>query len=209
MMLSSAMTSTIRWLALVVVACGGDPGPAPLERTIEVLSIGSWRLDEPTWRRLVVEPYRDLFPEYDRVFDDEMVRLGRQIAKHKHQQATPMRIETRKHFAGDPLLTTGEAWTRWALPVLADSSVATIDGVPLDAVFIHDGARWRVIAGLDKVVRARVSALDASCAPLMEAPAKQCRDIAWQIADAALRNQRSRFTRACALAASHCGKPAP
>lgn len=200
MMLSSTMTSTLRWLALLVVACGSS---APtLERTILEGEVASWRLDEPAWRRLVVEPYRDVFAEYARAFDEERDRLAGRLAK-------PGRIETRKHFAGDPLLTTGEAWTRWALPVLADSSVAMIDGEPLDAVFLHDGERWRVIAGLDKVIRARVAALDPSCAPRMEAPAKQCRDIAWQIADAALRNQRSRFTRACALAASHCGKPAP
>jgi hypothetical protein len=194
------------FVLLLLLGCGNRE-PATLDlglerRLLEAREVGSWRLDEATWRRIVVEPYRDAFADYDRQLATELPRIAQQLERGT-------RIETRKHFAGDDKLTTGEAWTRWALPVLADSSVATVDGAPLDAVFVHDGERWRVIAGLDRVIRARVTALDASCAPLMETPTKQCRELAWQIADAALRTQRSRFARSCALAASHCGKPPP
>jgi hypothetical protein len=188
-------------IALLLLLACGDRAPATLERVIEARDVASWRFDEATWRRIVVDPYRDVFADYDRQFTAELPRITKRLERGT--------IVTRKHFAGDDRLTTGEAWTRWALPVLADSEVATIDGAPLDVVFVHDGERWRAITGLDRVIRARVTALDAACAPLMEAPTKQCRELAWQIADAALRNQRSRFTRSCALAASHCGKPAP
>jgi hypothetical protein len=186
--------------ALVVVACGPRE-PRPLEQVIADGDLGSWRVDEAAWKRIVVEPYREVFAEYDAAFSSHAHALSQKLAK------PAARIEVRRHYAGDPKLTTGEEWTRWALPVLAESYVATIDGEPLDIVFVRDGDRWRALSAIDRLVRSRVAALDPSC-PIGGA-SKPCRELAWQIADAALRTQPSRFTRACALAAAHCGKPAP
>ena len=178
--------------AVAFFACSSRE-PQTLEAVIERGEVASWQLDESAWKRIVVEPYRELYPEYAREYALAPIPRGT--------------IATRRHFADDPQLTVGQAWTRWALPVLAESYVATIDGKPLDAVFVRDGDRWHAITGLDRVIRARVTALDPSCS--IGGTSKQCRELAWQIADAALRTERSRFARACALAEAHCGKPPP
>lgn len=118
---------------------------------------------------------------------------------------------TRAHFAGDPKLTFDQAIARWALPTLYPSQVAEVAGAPLDAVFVRDGERWRALVGLGRVVRARVAALDASCATVFDVatPSKLCADSRWPIAEAALRTDRERLLRACQLAAGVCGKPTP
>ena len=178
--------------AFALAACSSRESQT-LEAVIERGDAATWQLDDAAWTRIVVEPYRELYPEYAREYAIAPIPRGA--------------VATRRHYADDPQLTVGQAWTRWALPVLAESYVATIDGKPLDAVFVRDGDHWRAITGLDRVIGARVTALDPSC-PIGGAT-KQCRELAWQIADAALRTERSRFARACTLAAAHCGKPAP
>jgi hypothetical protein len=119
-------------------------------------------------------------------------------------------IEIRDHFADDPKLTRGQARTRWALPVMAKASVVMIADAPVDAVFIEDGGRWRAIVGLDRVVTAHVERLDPACAARIDgASSLRCRNVAWQVADAALRNERERFAHACSLAVTLCGTPSP
>jgi hypothetical protein len=201
----------------LVAGCRDAPPPPPADlaatlATATSADVASWRLDEATWRRIVVEPYRDLHPEYVAAFDAAAPALVGRLATRNPTDASstaPSTIATRPHYAGDPDLTTGEAWARWALPVAFASEVATVDGRPLDAVFLRDRGRWYAIVGLDVVIRTRVAALDPSCAELLDAPDRRCRELAWQITDAALRTTPARFTRACALAANLCGKRSP
>jgi len=164
--------------------------------------IARWQFDEPAWRRTVVEPYRTLHAEYVAAWNAAMPSLVARLA-------APGTIETRPHFAGDPRLTPAQARARWALPVGFASQVASQGGVPIDLVFVRDGDRWRAITGLDRIIRSHVAALDTTCASVLDlaAPPPRCRDLAWEIADAALRTDRARFAHACSLAASHCATP--
>jgi hypothetical protein len=152
----------------------------------------------------VVEPYRDAYPDYVRAFAAAQPRLIARLGKRGT-------IRERAHYADDPGLTLAEQRTRWALPVMFPSRVAAIDGVDLDAVFVRDGERWLAIAGLDAVIRDRVAAHDPACATLFDvaSPSKRCREVTWEVADSALRNQAARLAHACTLAASLCGKPSP
>lgn len=194
----------------MLVACGSgseraEPALGAYLAALEepAAAVAGWRLDEAAWRRLVVDPYRTLHADYVREFDAAAPRLVTRLARRDRE------ISTRAHFAGDPLLTRGEAWARWALPVMAPAEVAILDGEPLDAVFVRDGDRWRAIVGLDAIVTARVTALDPACAGRMTEPAPRCRELAWQIADAALRSDRARFEHACGLARGLCSKTSP
>lgn len=165
--------------------------------------VASWRLDEAAWRRIVVDPYRALHADYLRAFDAAAPALVANLV------APVPTISARPHFAGDPQLTTGQVRARWALPVAFASEIAMIGGAPIDAVFVRDGDRWRAIVGLDVVIRARVDRLDPACGALLDIPAPppRCRDVAWEVADAALRSDRDRFRHACTLATTLCGKP--
>ena len=180
----------------IIVACAcSSPASSP------VVSIE--KLDEPAWRQIVEEPYRDLYPDYVRAFEAAAPALRAQLAR-------PGELAIRSHFAGDPALTADQRVTRWALPVLFDSRIATKAGVPIDAVFVDTGGRWRAIVGLDGIVRARIAALDPTCAPLVGLPEPAgCRQIGWELANAALRTEREGFTRVCALAKSICGTRSP
>jgi hypothetical protein len=197
-----------------LVACGDRTQPAELAPYLTTLAgageatrtreVASWWLDEAAWRRVVVEPYRELHAEYTRAFATATPRLVAQLA-------TSGAIATRAHYADDPKLTTGEARTRWALPVAYASQVAAKDGVPFDAVFLRDGGRWHAIVGLDTAIRAHIAGLDPACAELLDIaqPPRRCREVAWALADAALRSDRARFTHACTLAQTVCAKPSP
>ncbi len=202
----------------MVAACHREPERSPPPRTLaDTLrtastldaatcrhEVASWRLDEAAWRRIVVESYRPLYADYAAAFVAAEPELVTALAGAKL-------VATRPHFAGDPALTPAQARTRWALPVAFASEVATLDGKPLDVVFLRDGDHWRAIAGLDRVIRARVASLDPTCAGVLDllAPPPRCRDIGWEIAEAALRTDRGRFAHACTLATSLCGKPTP
>lgn len=198
-------------VVVVTIACRREPiaqsadlatylrDVAALDRTGRDLEIASWRFDAAGWNRTVVEPYRAVFDDYVRAFDPD--RLVGFIGD----------IDVRPHFADDPKLTAGQARARWALPVAFPSQVATAAGAPIDAVFVRDGDRWRVIVGLDVIINDRVDRRDRACATAIDRqlPSKRCRDVAWVVADAALRTDDARFARACALAATTCGTPSP
>jgi hypothetical protein len=182
----------IRWVIWLVVACGA---PAP--------GLSIEKLDEPAWRQIVVDPYRDLYADYARAFEAAAPALRAQLA-------SPGEVVMRPHFAGDPALTPDQRVTRWALPVLFDSRVATKAGAPIDAVFVRSGDRWRAIVGLDGILRARISALDPGCAALVgRTEPASCRQVGWEIANAALRTERDRITRVCSLARALCGNQSP
>lgn len=199
---------------LALVACSrSSPTPAPaalddylasvtaLAPTARLAEVARWKLDPVAWQRTVVVPYRAAYADYAAAFDAEVPALVARLA-------APGAITVRRHYAGDPMLTTAEAWTRWALPVLFESRVAARGDADLGAVFVRDGDRWRAIAGLDRVIRARAAALDAACAARLDAGSRRCRELGWQIADAALRGDRARFEHACRLAAGPCDAPA-
>lgn len=203
-----------RALALILLlGCTRSSEPAPeladyLYKQSGNPSIDSWRLSHDEWNRTVVEPYRALYGEYVRAFDLARPTLLAQLA-NKHP------IVTRAHVAGDPVATREQAITRWALPTLAATRVAELAGAPavaIDAVFVDAGGQWRAIVGVGAIVRARVAAVDPTCATALDAiePAGgRCIEATWAVADAALREDRPRFAHACGLAANLCGKPAP
>ena len=93
---------------------------------------------------------------------------------------------------------------------LFPSEVVTVDGKPLDLVFIRDRDRWFALTGIDRAIRARVDVRDPSCGALIDdGTSKTCRDAAWAIAEATLRTDDTRFVHACALAKTACAKPSP
>jgi hypothetical protein len=207
-------------LLLALVACR-EPPARPKAGTPEELAaylktvagadevtrkreVASWIVDETTWSRDVVEPYRALYGEYVAGFDRHVPALVAQLA--------PLgEVTARRHFAGDRRLTPAEARMRWAVPVQFPSMVAELGGAPIDTVFVHDGARWRALVGLDPILLAHVAALDPECAKriALAGPPGRCSEIGWLVADSALRLQRERFAHACQLATTLCGNPAP
>jgi hypothetical protein len=191
-------------IAGLLIACHrGDP-TSLADYLTGSPDVATWQLDEPAYRRIVVASYRDTYADYAREFAAAAPALAAQLGK-----GGP--VTTRAHFAGDPELTFDQAIARWALPTLYPSQVADVAGAPLDAVFVRDGERWRALVGIGRIVRARVAALDATCAPVFDVatPSKLCADSRWPIAEAALRTDGERLRRACQLAAGVCGKPTP
>jgi hypothetical protein len=199
----------VRTLAVLLIVACGEPArrPAPDaaaylagvagERNIE------WALDLASWKRIVVEPFQGLYPDYRR----ELARVLPELERLRPTQT----FASRAHFAGDPALTPGQARARWLLPTLFPSEVVTVDGKPLDLVFLRDGERWHAITGIDRILRARIDQRDPACGVTFDTPhpSKPCRDTAWMVADATLRNEPARIVRACAILQAACAKPSP
>jgi hypothetical protein len=83
----------------------------------------------------------------------------------------------------------------------------SLDGVPIDAVFVRVGTRYKAIVGIDSIVIDRARALDASCATYLETlGTKMCQTVGWEIADAALRADKPRLAHACSLAKGQCAR---
>lgn len=207
-------------LTLVLVACH-EPAASPELATPAELAaylrtvagadtatrrreVAGWIVDETTWSRDIVEPFRSLYGEYVAAFDA-------QIAGTVARLASLGPITARRHFAGDPRALPAQIRTRWAVPVQFPSVVAELDGQPIDAVFIHDGTKWRALLGLDRLVINHVAALDPACARMLvlAGPPGRCTEVAWLVADAALRAQPERFAHACKLATTLCGNSVP
>ena len=178
-------------------------GLADLDTAVREHQVESWRFDVDEWSHTMAPPFDRAWNDYQRPFDRAVSHLADQLASHSP-------IEVRQHYADDPKLTINQARARWAMPVLAESFVATIGGTPIDAVFIRVGDSWRAIAGFDFAIRDVIDKLAPACGELIDRSfAKSCRDVAWAVADAALRSDRPRFDHACALARTSCGKPTP
>ena len=196
-------------LAMFLVACQRDaPAPTTLAEYLTRLAgagedtrsaaVESWKIDEAAWQHLTTDPYRGAYADYAQQFATATPALVERLA---HAGT----ITTRAHFADDPKLTLGQARARWAQPVQAPSQIADLDGAPIDAVFVNDGGHWRVIVGIDAVIKNRTAALAPGCAKLFDALTPgPCTDAAWGIAEAALRGDRSRLSRACAQATNLC-----
>jgi hypothetical protein len=152
----------------------------------------------------VVDPYSELWPEYARGFDEASAPLLARLAAGGA-------VAARRHFAGDPRLTPAQGRLRWAVPVQYPSVVVELGGAPFDTVFVYDGARWRVLAGLDELLLAHVRARDPACAALLAraGPPGRCTEVGWLVADAGLRTDPARFAHACRLAAAQCGNASP
>jgi hypothetical protein len=163
--------------------------------------LARWPLDRALWERTLVEPYRALWPEV--APEGRLRALGGELR--------PGAVTARRHYADDPRLTPGQLWQRWALPPLYPSFVVEIDGRPLDTVFLHDGVRWRALAGLEERIAAAVRALEPGCASHLAGVVRStgCASAAWAVADAALRKDRHQLARTCRIAESLCGKPPP
>ena len=198
----------------VLVACSRAPSTTP--GTPEDLAayladikdpqreVASWLLDDASWQRTIVEPFRGLYTDYARGFDAATAPLAAQLAHAG-------KITARRHYAGDARLTMSQARLRWMLPVMYPSAVAELDGVPIDTVFVFDGTHWRVLAGLDALQLARARAIDPGCGALLAkaGPTGRCTEIGYVVAAAAMKDDRERFAHACAMAATLCGKPSP
>ncbi|HVK85040.1 MAG TPA: hypothetical protein VM513_13080 [Kofleriaceae bacterium] len=182
-------------LELRLAAMAGCAPPA-CER-----EVASWKLDRVGWDSLVVDPYRGAAPYegYVRAFEAARPALAAQLRAGGA-------VATRRHYAGEAKNTPGQARARWAVPVQYPSLVAEIAGAPLDAVFDVDRAgRVHAIVGVDEILHRFAARLDSRCAELLDhARDGRCFEIAWVIAEAAMRGERERFDRACALAAGLC-----
>jgi len=214
----------MRALVVAVVAIGvactrGTPTPPPgsadalaaylrtvagTDEAARHHAVTGWILDEAAWNRIVVPPYQALWHDYAARFDTMMPPLITRLADHGA-------ITTRRHYAGDPRLTNAQVRVRWALPVQYPSMVAELAGAPIDTVFVWDGSGWRVLAGLDDLLLARVRALDPACADLVvrAGPKNPCTEVGWYVADTALRDDRKGFAHACQLATNACGNDKP
>jgi hypothetical protein len=208
----------VRLIVLFLVACHqAAPAPGTPEDLAAYLGklagaddatraheLAGWILDDATWRATVVPTYAPLWTDYAQGFDTALAPLAAQLAKAG-------KVSARRHYAGDPRLTLSQARLRWAVPVQYPSAVAELSGAPIDTVFVYDGARWRVLAGTDELVLARVRALDAGCASLVAraGAANNCTAVAWQVVDSALRADHAGFAHACGLAANLCANSPP
>jgi len=217
----------VKRLLILVLACGKDPSPkhelrtgdldsGPERRDVPRLAaylrevvamtpdarrkeVDGWKLDDATFRKSVLPTYAKLYPDYARRFDDAEPALLAVLDKGGD-------VVTRAHYAGDTKLTHTQARLRWPLPIEYPTAVATIGGAVLDTVFVPHGKAWGVLAGVDEAQRARVEAMDASCAARLE-PAGvpgRCNDVGWAVVDAMLRDDAPGFAHACQLAATLC-----
>lgn len=177
-------------IALALVGCAKPAKPTPEQRLATYLhNLGAHggapqKLDRATFDQIVVDPFRSLYDDYAR----------------QPVPALTGPIAVRRHFAGDLELTPAQVRLRWTLPVMYPAYVAQ------GAVFVEAHGEWRTLAGLDEAMLARIRALDATCAARLATagPPGPCTDAGWAIADAGLRRDTARFTRACQLAATAC-----
>ena len=205
-----------KYLALAVLVACTKPLPvrelvdelrvtAALDTAARTKVVAGWKLDHDAWVATVAEPYDGTYAEYETAFAAAAPQLAVQLAGHTD-------IVTRAHFAGDPLLTTNEARARWALPVQYPAQVAQLGTAQLDAVFVRTAAGWGAIVGIDAIVVAHVTRYARDCVRYVATVGvKRCEEVAWVVADAALRDDVPRLTRACSLARTACAvvQPAP
>lgn len=213
---TAGLRTTLAFVVLVLLGACTQPvrvralvdelrATAVLGATARDRAVAGWKLDHDAWTATVTDPYDGTYAEYETAFAMAAPKLAAQLAGHTL-------ITTRAHFAGDPLLTTNEARARWALPVQYPALVAQLGDAQLDAVFVRTPAGWGAIVGIDTIVVAHVAARAPACVHYVATVgAKRCEEVAWMIADAALRDDATRVTRACSLARAACAvvKPSP
>lgn len=192
------------------------PGGAPsLESAVAALlsaadldlAVNELKLHPESFDAVLVPPYRRLFTpylaKYSAEADDLVALLRRLIAAAR---GAPPAIAVRRHYAGDPEISLAQGRVRWAQPVQAESWVVSIDGTPLDAVWVSHRGHWYLLLGLDEAALSALAAVNPSCARaarLAGAPGP-CSDAAWMAIDGALRDDADRVARACDRAVHLC-----
>lgn len=161
--------------------------------------VAGWRLTRAEFEKLVVVPFQSQWFQYATHFDELAPALAAQLDH-------PGTITARKHVAGDRALTPSQGRLRWVVPIQYPSMVAGLAGAPIDTVFVRVAGHWRSLSGLDEEVLSRARSLDPTCGDRLATagPPTKCTEIAWVVADAAMRGQTDRFAHACKLAAASC-----
>lgn len=172
---------------------------AKLDEAARQREVAGWRLTRPEFEQLVVVPYQSLWFQYATHFDELAPALAARLAH-------PGAVTARKHVANDRGLTRSQGRLRWTVPLQYPSMVAALDGAPIDTVFVRLDGHWRSLSGIDEELLARARALDPTCGDRLASAGtpSQCTEVAWMIADAALRRQDDRFAHACKLASATC-----
>jgi hypothetical protein len=187
-------------VALALVACDSPPTTPPEARGLEGLqahltaarrdparAFDGWEISADTWRGLVTETYRDDHAAY-----------AAELARRRESLVDAVRgwepVPARWQYADDPTLSLGEVHARWILPVGRPGVIAP----GIDAVFVHDGARWRVLVDLDPLIEERAAAAAPGCEIAYRAmEPKDCQDWAWSIAEGAMSDDAAGLARAC------------
>jgi hypothetical protein len=181
-------------------AIGGAVDP----RAAAAAILAGRELPAAAWPELVSERFRPHRGEAAAAFAaaipaaaDELAALGR--------AAGALPIEVRWQYADDPQLAPAQARMRVALPVGRPGAIALAGGRPLAPIFVHDGARWRALLGLDDVVAARIAARDPACAAAYRAAAREpCLAMSAPVIAAALDPDAAGLARACGRLAAAC-----
>ena len=186
------------------LAHAGDDAPAIAQALVD-----DWRVPEHVWPYVVTDAYKPRFAEADRAGAPEAHALAARLVELARQPDHA--VAARVQYADDPALSPAQIRLRWALPVGRPGVVVTIGGAPVDVVFAWDNRAWRALLGVDAMTLARVRTSDSRCAAQLRAAAApgDCLDVAWMVADAALRDDDQRLARACRLAATACPAPPP
>lgn len=216
-LLTCALVAACSSRATPEQAAPGDarPGGAPsLESAVAALlsaadldlAVNELKLPPESFDAVVVPPYRRLFTPYLAKYNGEADALVAELQRQRASDAGTPAIAVRRHYAGDPAISLAQGRVRWAQPVQAESWVVSIDGAPLDAVWVSHRGRWHLLLGLDEAALSALAAINPSCARaarLAGAPGP-CSDAAWMAIDGALRDDADRVARACDRAAHLC-----
>ncbi len=192
----------IRRLLPLLVACSAQPHDLASQLASDarepLAAVSAWKLSRPTWDRVVVVPFRELYDDYTAALDAHAAPLAAQL-----RSLVPP-IAARPHFAGDPKLTLDEAVTRWIVPTMFPSQV--VDG--LDAVFVEEDHRFYAFAGIAGVIAKQLA---PPCRALLArvGPPGRCGDAMWQHVVDSLKRNRDAADHSCRLAQALCGTGSP
>lgn len=201
---------------LATIAGAGD------RRAAATAVVADWMVPATAWPTLVTERFRPLHAAYAAAFaitgpavTDELLALRGPTGQPADGALAPSRspspwvgpIEVRWQYADDPRLGPDQARLRVALPVGRPGAIVTVAGRPLTPVFVHDGQRWRTLAGLDQAIVARLAARAPACvAPYQAAARPPCLAMSAPVIDAVLADDPRELERACArLLLNGCG----
>lgn len=201
-------------------AARAQPAPS-LETTVAHLlaeldleaAVAALQLPLAAFVDVLTTPYDRFHPAYAARFTAAASAFAaslRALVERGASGAPPV-ITVRRHYAGDAALSLSQARLRWALPVQAPSWLVTVDGAPLDTVWVSHAGRWYVLLGLDDAARAPLAAQAPTCAAAtaFAGRAGPCSDAAWMALDAAMRGDAERVARACGRVEHHCADAAP
>lgn len=170
-------------------------GRAADRRAAARATVDGWLLPAPAWRRRVTAAFVPHHAAYAAAFAAARDELVDELVGHAG--AAPA-VDARTHYADDPALAPDQARLRVALPVGRPGAIVTLAGQPLSPIFVHDGHRWRALAGLDRVVTDRLAAGAPACvAPYRAAAREPCLAMSAPVITAALTDDAAELARAC------------